>query len=237
MINQPTIKFNFIFKACLLVALNLLFVFSVLADEPTPTLREKKTEEGYILNLKDLIKESKNKIERVDDKLKEQAKLRRNQQREEKAREYFENAKRLYDEGKFEDAQELWQKAIKITEHPEMKDYINQSVKKTSRQNALLDTEEDRRLKRMELDRGYSAADVEKAYQSAVSLYKQKKYLAAKEDFDKVEEDMMDELLQKLEASGSEEKIEEVRKQLETHADVQNPVQNTIPEDNSSQIS
>ncbi len=164
------------------------FISPILAEDQAPSVREKKTEEGYIFNLKDLIKESKSKIEKVDEKIKDQAKLRRNQQREEKAREYYEQAMRLYNEGKYEEAAELWKKAIKITENPEMKDYINESVKKSKRQEELFKSEEDHRIKRLESERGYSAEEVEKVYQSGVSLYKQKKYLAAKEDFEKVDE-------------------------------------------------
>src|SRR3972149_1054046 len=40
----------------------------------------------------------------------------------------------------------------------------------------------------LEIERGYSAKDVEETYQTGVSLFKQKKFLAAKEDFDRVEE-------------------------------------------------
>jgi len=48
-----------------------------------------------------------------------------------------------------------------------------------------------------------------------------------KEDFDKVEEDMFSELLQKLDAEGNDEKIDEVRKQLEEHSGGQTLNQNT----------
>jgi hypothetical protein len=46
------------------------------------------------------------------------------------------------------------------------------------------------------------------------------------EEFDKAEESIMNELFEKLEASGNEEKIEEVRKQLDMHAEEQNTDQN-----------
>jgi hypothetical protein len=63
----------------------------------------------------------------------------------------------------------------------------------------------------------------------------------SKEDFDKVENGMFDELLQKLDAVGNEDKIEEVRKQLEVHAGVQSVDQNTAaeptnPDNNSSPL-
>lgn len=169
------------------------FVFSVAAQETTAaedpvSVKEKMDREGYILNLKQLINESKKKIEKVNDKLQDQARDRRNQQREERAREYYEKAKRLFDEGRFEEAKILWEKAIKVTEHPEMEDYVSKSVRKTKKLEKALEREEDRRLKRLEVDRGYSAKEVEKTYQRAVSLYNQRKYLAAQEDFELVDE-------------------------------------------------
>lgn len=183
-------KIFFILAAIVVVDLILQttavsFAQSELED---PSFKEKKAQEGYILNLKDLIKQSKDKIEKVDDELQEQARKRRNQQREEKAREYFEKAMRLHEEGKLEEAQEFWQKAIKITEHPEMKDYISENAKKTRRQEQALQKEELRNLKRLEIERGYSAAEVEKAYQVAVSLFKQKKFIEAQSEFERVDE-------------------------------------------------
>lgn len=82
-------------------------------------------------------------------------------------------------------------------------------------------------------------------FQTKLSLERQKMMLEmasqektySTEDFDKVEDNMLKKLLQKLEATGNEEKIEEVRKQLEVHADSQDPIQKTNPEDNSSQVS
>lgn len=154
----------------------------------TTSFKDRKDKEGYSLNLKDLIKESKKKIDKVNDKLKEQARQRRNQQREEKAREYYEKAMHLYDEGRLPEAQELWHKAIKITEHPEMKDYISESVKKSKKQEDLFRKEETLQLKEKEIERGYSAKEVEAAYQRAVELYKKNNYVAAKDEFEKVED-------------------------------------------------
>ncbi|MDP8213257.1 MAG: hypothetical protein P9X22_08235 [Candidatus Zapsychrus exili] len=182
-----------------LLIISIIFTISIngpafaqsVADEPEltiPTLKEQKAKEGYIINLKDLIKRSKKKIEHVNVKLKDQAKRRRNQQREEKAREYYEKAVRLSSEGKLELAQELWRKSIKITEHPEMKGYISESVRKTKSQQVAFDKEKIRKIRRLEIERGYSAEEVEKAYNIAVVLFKQKKYIEAQEDFEKVED-------------------------------------------------
>ncbi|MBF0522601.1 MAG: hypothetical protein HQL24_06040 [Candidatus Omnitrophica bacterium] len=158
------------------------------STQEAETFKDQKSQEGYIVNLKDLINRSKKKIEEVNVKLEEQARRSRNQQREEKAREYYEQAMRLFKEGKLEQAQELWQKAIKITEHPEMKGYLSESAAKTKKQQDALRSEESRRMKRLEIERGYSAEEVEKAYDEAVKLYKQKKYVEAKDGFERVED-------------------------------------------------
>lgn len=153
-----------------------------------PSFKEKKEEEGYIVNLRDLIEKSKKRIEQVNGKLDEQAKRSRNLQREEKAREYYQKAMRLFEEGELTAAQELWEKAVKITEHPEMKDYVRESVVKKRKQEDAMRSAENQRLKRMEVERGYSAREVEAAYQKAVSLFKDKKFLAAKQEFENVDE-------------------------------------------------
>jgi len=152
------------------------------------SFKDKKSQEGYILNLKALVKKSKKKIEHVNEKLKDQAKLSRNKRREEKAREYYEKAMRHFNENKFEEAQSLWKKAIQITEHQEMKGYMRESVRKTKKQDAALRKEEDRRLKQLEIERGFSAKEVEKAYQIGVTLFKQKKYIESKNEFERVED-------------------------------------------------
>lgn len=161
---------------------------AVLAQElpDDPTFKERKAEEGYTLDLKTLINKSKKRIEQVEDKLKEQAKERRNERREAKAREYYEKAQRLYDEGKFDEAVELWEKAIRITEHDEMEGYVHKSVSRQRKKDKALKKEEQRRLKRLEVERGYSAKEVDKKYREAVELYKDKDFLASKVVFEEV---------------------------------------------------
>jgi outer membrane protein assembly factor BamD (BamD/ComL family) len=154
----------------------------------SPTLKEQKKKEGYIVNLKDLINKSKEKIGKVDEKIKEQQRRQRNLEREEKARQYYEKAMQLYEEGKYDKARELWDKAIKITEHPEMKDYIRESAHRSKKQEDALRKEEELRLQRLEVERGYSAKEVEDKYQEGVSLFKQNKFLASQNSFEEVED-------------------------------------------------
>jgi len=171
----------------------IIFVLAFSASAQFPSeeplsLKEQKDKEGYVVNLKDLIKKSKKKIEQVNNKIKDQARMRRNQQREEKAKEYYNKAMSLYQDGKLKEAQQLWEKAIKITEHPEMKGYVRESVRRAKKQEEVLRKEKQRRLKRLEIERGYSSEEVERVYQQAVSLFKKKKWLDAKGEFDRVDD-------------------------------------------------
>ena len=156
--------------------------------DQTASFKEQKMEEGFILDLKTLVEKSKKKIEKVDQKLKEQAMMRRNMQREEKARGYYQKALRLFEENKYDQARELWEKAITITEHPEMKDYIHLSVKKTKKKIKALDQAEQERIKQLERERGYKIEQAEKEYRTAINLYKKQKYAEAMERFELVEE-------------------------------------------------
>ncbi|MBP9854741.1 MAG: hypothetical protein KBD53_07735 [Candidatus Omnitrophica bacterium] len=182
-----------LFLSYIIVAAVLLSTTISIAQETPvavtdPSFKDKKTSEGFTLNLKELIDKSKKKMEQVDGKLKDQAKERRNRQREEKAREYYEKAMAAYEQGELEAARELWEKAIKITEHKEMDGYVSKSVRRQGKEIKVLEKEEERRIKRLETERGYSAKEVDKKYEEAVGLYKDKKYLASKVAFEEVNE-------------------------------------------------
>ena len=85
-INRHFIVFGLLLWT--LLSLSAVDVYSAEEEPVEPSLKEQKAKEGYIVNLQDLIKKSKKKMEKVNDKLQDQARYRRNQQREEKAREY-----------------------------------------------------------------------------------------------------------------------------------------------------
>jgi len=180
--------FSVVILLTLIFPVSSVYVRAELSPDDDFSIKEKRAKEGYTIDLQKLIKRSKRKIKTVDDKIKEQAKRRRNQQREAKAREYYNKAMLYTDEGKLKEAQILFQKAIRITEHPEMKDYLGESVRKSKKQEAAFQKEEARRLRRLEIERGYSAQEVQVAYASAVSLFKQKNYLGALEGFELVDE-------------------------------------------------
>ena len=185
-------KYNNLISLLLIIPFAIALFSAVLvraeSEEVTPAIEEQKVKEGYIINIRDLIKKSKQKIEEANEKIKDQAVRRRNLQREEKARDYYDKAMRYYEQGNLKKAQDYWEKAIEITEHPEMRGYLKESVKKTKLQKEFLNKEEERRLKRLEVERGYTVKEVEEAYDTAVSLFKQNKFLVAKEEFENVEE-------------------------------------------------
>ena len=98
----------------------------------------------YLYDLKKLIAKSRENIKEVNEKIKEQAVLKRNQKREERAREYYEKGVELTNEGKLDEAREYFEKAIRITEHPEMAGYIKESqrrLKKAGRRPAAQERE------------------------------------------------------------------------------------------------
>ena len=91
-------------------------------------------DDGYTLSLKGLVKQSQENIKKVDIEIENQKIARKNEEREALARAYFEKGNTLYKQGKLKEAREQWQKALDLTSHPEMKDYIRQSDRKAKQQ-------------------------------------------------------------------------------------------------------
>ncbi|MBF0533313.1 MAG: hypothetical protein HQL23_09525, partial [Candidatus Omnitrophica bacterium] len=157
------------------------------SDAPL-SFSDKRDQEGYLLNIKELIKKSKAKINEVDEKIKEQAIRRRNIQREEQARAYYDQAMKYFQEGNLKQAKIFWQKSVEVMSNPEMRGYISESAQKVKLREKALKTAEQQRLKRLEVERGYTVEEVDDAYDRAVALFKAKKYLEAKEEFGRVDE-------------------------------------------------
>ena len=128
------------------------FVSADDAPPPAPASQDHNGQASYIYDLKKLVEKSKENIKRVNEKIKEQAIYKRNLLREGKAREYYERAARLFEEGRVNEARDLWEKSIRITEHPEMKDYIKESEKRFKLQEKAMRKEEDERLGRLAVD-------------------------------------------------------------------------------------
>jgi len=143
---------------------------------------------SYLYDLKKLIEKSRTNIKEVNEKIKEQAVLKRNQKREERAHEYYEKGVELTNEGKLDEAREYFEKAIRITEHPEMVGYIKESQRRLRKQEDALHHQEKERFEQIKQDENTRKEDVETAYKEAVDLYKQKKYHPAKDAFEHVDE-------------------------------------------------
>jgi len=209
--TPPTLPLLFLFTFLTINAVSLAIAQEVPED---PSFKERKINEGFTLNLKDLIDKSKKKMEQVDGKLKDQAKERRNQQREEKAREYYDKAMTYYEQGELEAARELWEKAVKITEHDEMEGYLDKSVRRQRKKEKVLEKEEEKRIKRLEVERGYTAKEVNKKYKEGVNLYKDKSYLAAKVVFEEVDQMFPDHRATKSYLALIDRKIEDEQKNI-----------------------
>ncbi len=160
----------------------------VLVDGQPSVLKEDKAQSSYVYDLKDLIKKSRENIKNVNGKIKEQAVIKRNQKREEKAREYYEQAQKLAEEGRLDESRQLYEKAVQITEHPEMQYYIKESAARGKAQSSALKKEEEEAERRLTDEEKNSLQRVEGTYQTAVSLYKQLKFREAKDEFESVEE-------------------------------------------------
>ena len=143
---------------------------------------------NYLFDLKKLIEKSRENIKEVNEKIKEQAVLKRNQKREERSRQYYEKGVELTNEGKLDEAREYFEKAIAITDHPEMAGYIKESQRRLKKQEDALHSQERQHFNQIKQEERARREDVEQAYKEAVALYKDKKYHPAKDAFEHVDE-------------------------------------------------
>lgn len=143
---------------------------------------------GYVYDLKKLIVKSRANIKRVNEKIKEQAVIKRNQKREERAREYYQRGLQLSEEGKLDEAREYFEKAVRITEHPEMTRYIQKSEYRLRAQTAALQREQRQQMRQIEADETARQQQAREAYDTAVRFYKEKKYKEAKDSFEHADE-------------------------------------------------
>jgi TolA-binding protein len=153
---------------------------------PSDAVAAADSHTSYLYDLKRLIDKSRENIREVNEKIKEQAVLKRNQKREERAREYYEKGLQLTNEGKLAEAREYFEKAIRITDHPEMSGYIRESQRRLKLQENALRAQERAHDKQVKKDQTARQEDVEEAYKQAVDLYRQKKFHPAKDAFEHV---------------------------------------------------
>lgn len=114
--------------------------------------QEQRAEKGYTYNLKQLIEQVKKNIKKADDELKKREIGKRNQQRENEAREYFEKGNALYEEGKLKEAKQAWYNALKITKEPGMKGYIKKTAKRALEETRARKKEERERQKKLKAE-------------------------------------------------------------------------------------
>ncbi|MBF0123131.1 MAG: tetratricopeptide repeat protein, partial [Candidatus Omnitrophica bacterium] len=160
----------------------------ILAEGASSSLNQDKAPSNDVYDLKSLIRKSKENIRNVNDKIKEQAVRERNQQREQKAHEYYEQGQKLTEEGRLDDARAYYEQAIKITEHPEMKDYIKESETRRKRTDAALAHEQTAQDRRRAEEARLALHKIASMYDQAVSFYKEQRFKEAKEQFLLVEE-------------------------------------------------
>ena len=113
-----------------ILALMLINIFAVSLAGLAIAGGDDNGHDGYTLSLKELIKQARGSIDRVDVELENQKKTKENEKRETVARLYFEKGNTLYKQGKLKEARKQWQEALDLTSHPDMKDYIRQNDRK-----------------------------------------------------------------------------------------------------------
>ncbi|MBI4309004.1 MAG: hypothetical protein HY591_01590 [Candidatus Omnitrophica bacterium] len=155
-------------------------------DQPASALPEAQS--SYVYDLKKLIIKSRENIKRVNEKIKEQAVVKRNQKREERAREYYQRGLQLSEEGRLDEAREYFEKAVRITDHPEMMNYIKKSEFRLKAQETALKREQQQQLKQQEWQEQSRQQEAQQNYEEAVRLYREKKFREAKDQFEHVEE-------------------------------------------------
>jgi len=99
-------------------------------------------------------------------------------QREDRINAYNEQAIELFEEGYFEEAQELWEKAIEVMERTEISDdeyYELKDMYDPAEREVVLP------------DARKKTGDVDEMYEEAVSLFRKLRYVASKKMFERVE--------------------------------------------------
>ncbi len=143
---------------------------------------------GYTYNIKRLLEQIEENLQRVDEEIKEAEIRKRNEEREAKVIEYFERGNAFYKEGKLKEAKKEWQRALKISKDPEMKDYIKKAEKRAREEELARKKEEKERQRRLEAEQREKERRLNEQakvfYEEAVSLYKSKNYEQAQVKFE-----------------------------------------------------
>ena len=147
----------------------LFFAPLTFADQSSYQIKEK---ESRVFQLKNIIEKTRQRIDELDEKLKEDLILKRNERRAEKFMAYYAAAKRLYEKGKYKEAKRLWQKLILITQHPQMRGYLKEAALKEKKLKLARWREEKQRLGN--LSRG-TTAQLQKVIKEQEALIEKRK--------------------------------------------------------------
>ncbi len=101
--------------------------------------------------------------------------------------EYYEKGMRFFVEGKYGEADALWDMALKLSRCQEIKDYMKASIERMKQQKSDLEKKKKRILNELKLELSSDSADIEGTYQKAILLYKQGKYEEARKRFEYLE--------------------------------------------------
>jgi len=100
---------------------------------------------GYSYNLKNLLEETQENLEKVEQEIE-------NREKEARIRMYFEKGNELYEEGKLKEAKSQWQKALKISKDPKMREYIKKAEIKAKEEKLAREKEQQEMRKRLQLE-------------------------------------------------------------------------------------
>ena len=157
-------------------------------SQEAPRFQEKPAIKGYTYNLKRLLEQAQENVKKIDEEIKQAEIRKRNEERETKVIEHFEKGNQLYQEGKLKEAKIEWQKALEVSQDPEIRDYIKESEKRAREEELTRKKEEEERQRRLEVEQKEKERQLNEQakvfYEEALSLYNSKNYEQAQVKFE-----------------------------------------------------
>ncbi|MFH1772280.1 MAG: hypothetical protein ABH872_05640 [Candidatus Omnitrophota bacterium] len=135
----------------------------------------------YPKSLKEFIKKAEENIIEIDKQVRKQRELTAHDDNEKSAKELFESANVIFEEGNVNDARDKWKQALKLTKDKQLKSSIKRRDKEARKK-----LEE---IKRKDKEEAYvNRRHTAKLYKEAVSLFKAKDFHKSREKFKIIEE-------------------------------------------------
>lgn len=170
--------------------------------------QEKPAIKGYTYNLKRLLEQAQENVKKIDEEIKQAEIKKCNEEREAKVIEHFEKGNQLYQEGKLKEAKEEWQKALEVSQDPEMREYIKESEKRAREEELARKKEEQERQKRLEAE-AKEKERLEKEKQKQLELEQKEKEHLEKEKQKQLEAQRKEEERKQKEAELAKKKAEQ----------------------------